>query len=253
MGNAALHPHAVPQTPSQASSTATSSPTALSMKPYKPPVQNSVRTLKRGTASGSASQRKASVATTLHAPSTTSSSTSSTAPRSFEDRMRNVMGRQDNVAEKSRTSTRTLPANLHYCHTLEEYKSLVADETERLVVVGFFAAEWCKACQAAIPWFHRSAEKYPSIKFVHVPVTTANLNLHQGLGVSRLPSGHVYHPTEGLVQEDIRFTKKCLAGANSEVSRLLQWYVQGSCDLLGVGDCRNPMEVPQQQAIEKRP
>jgi thiol-disulfide isomerase/thioredoxin len=132
---------------------------------------------------------------------------------------------------------------------LEEYKTLVAEETSQLVVVGFFASEWCKACQAAVPWFHRLASVYGNVKFVHVPVTSRNINLHQGLGVERLPSGHIYHPTEGLVQEDIRFTKKCLAGANSDVSKLLQWYVQGSCELAGVGDCRNPMEI----VSEKRP
>jgi thiol-disulfide isomerase/thioredoxin len=130
----------------------------------------------------------------------------------------------------------------------------VADETDRLVLVGFFASEWCKACQAAVPWFHRMAAAFPQIKFVHVPVTAANVNLHQGLGVERLPSGHLYHPTLGLMEDNVRLTKAYTAGAQSQVSQLLQWYLQGSCELMGVGDVRDPMEVkPKSTPAEPRP
>jgi len=222
----------------------------LEMKTYKPPVQNSVQKLhssrkggssstssSRGSSFASSSQRKASVAT----HHTSSSSSTTTSPRSFEDRMRGVLGRQER--QQTASSHLTLPSNVHMVHTLEEYKEVVGNEHERMVVVGFFASEWCKACQAAVPWFYKLAQHFPSLKFVHVPVTAQNVNLHQGLGVERLPSGHLYHPTEGLIQDDLRMTKKRLAGSQSDISQLLQWYVQGSCELNGVGDARDPREL----------
>ena len=164
------------------------------------------------------------------------------------------MLQREEKSTSTTSSSSNQPSNLHYCHTLQQYKELVAEETEKLVFVGFFASEWCKACQAAVPWFHRLATLYPQIKFVHVPVTAKNVNLHQGLGVERLPSGHVYHPTLGLMEDDVRLTKAYLAGSQSQVSQMLQWYLQGSCELLGVGDVRDPMQIKKTtSSIQPRP
>ncbi|KAG7340758.1 thioredoxin [Nitzschia inconspicua] len=225
------------------------------IKPYKAPVQHSVgklRSRSSGTSSSPPTSRKNSVATHNIASSTASSSTS---PRSFEDRMRGILGqqqqeeRQQQQGSTSSSLSRNLPSNLHYCHTLQQYKELVAEETDSLVFVGFFASEWCKACQAAVPWFHRMASLYPQIKFVHVPVTAQNVNLHQGLGVERLPSGHIYHPTLGLIEDNVRLTKSFLAGSQSRVAQLLQWYLQGSCELMGVGDTRDPMDMKPKTTV----
>ena len=70
------------------------------------------------------------------------------------------------------------------------------------------------------------ATLYPDVKFVDVPVTNDNANLHQGLGVSSLPFGHIYHPSAGLVEE-LKLTRKFFP----EYEQSLHSYYTGSCNL----------------------
>jgi hypothetical protein len=70
------------------------------------------------------------------------------------------------------------------------------------------------------------ASQFPNTIFVDVPVTNTNAALHQGLGVSRLPFGHIYHPKAGLVEE-LKLTREHV----SEFKKVLQSYVEGSCEL----------------------
>jgi hypothetical protein len=70
------------------------------------------------------------------------------------------------------------------------------------------------------------ATLYPDVKFVDVPVTNDNANLHQGLGVPSLPFGHIYHPSAGLVEE-LKLTRKFFP----EYETSLHSYYVGSCDL----------------------
>jgi len=113
--------------------------------------------------------------------------------------------------------------------TLEEYKKVVADETEQIVVVRFYAS-WCKACQAIKSEYYRLAkqldEQGSNIKFVEVPLTQNNAFLHQGLGVPTIPYGHIYHPTEGLVEEQ-SVSKKNFKAFKTKLNS----YIIGSCDL----------------------
>ena len=51
------------------------------------------------------------------------------------------------------------------------------------------------------PSYYHLATQQPGALFVDVPVTPANANLHQGLGVPSLPYGHIYQPGLGLVEE----------------------------------------------------
>jgi thiol-disulfide isomerase/thioredoxin len=118
------------------------------------------------------------------------------------------------------------------------------------VLVGFFASSWCKACQQAVPYFYALCKQFPSIKFVHVPVTQKNVALHQGLGVTKLPSGHLYHPSAGLVEDNLKLTKKRLGGG--EVLRLLKFYQEGSCSLQDIGDVTNPFVVEEERSRYER-
>jgi thiol-disulfide isomerase/thioredoxin len=196
---------------------------------YKPPVQSSVSKLRNSRfpkqdtppTSRSNSSKKATAA--LNHPDLIS------AP-SFEERMLGLVQQP----EKPAAPKRNLPPNVFTVETLEEYKEVVGDETNKLVAVRFFAP-WCRACKAVAPLFYHMANTFPNVKFVDVPVTDRNTNLHQGLGVPSLPFGHVYHPKGGLVEE-LRITRPFI----SQFATKLQTYVTGSCELKAIGDCSSP-------------
>jgi hypothetical protein len=65
---------------------------------------------------------------------------------SFEDRMKNMVFRTS-AASADKTlihkDTAKLPFNIKIAKTLDDYKEIVGGETERIVVVRFFAP-WCK-------------------------------------------------------------------------------------------------------------
>jgi len=110
--------------------------------------------------------------------------------------------------------------------TMEDYKTVVVDEQETMVVVRFFAP-WCRACKAVEPLYEKLAREYaPSVKFVQVPLTKQNAFLHNGLGVPSLPYGHVYDPSVGLVEE-MSMNKRTF----HEFRHTLETYIDGSCDL----------------------
>lgn len=67
---------------------------------------------------------------------------------------------------------------------------------------------------------------YPDVKFVDVPVTPDNANLHQGLGVPSLPYIHIYHPTGKLVEE-LKISRKHFAF----FVKTLKTYVEEKCDI----------------------
>lgn len=122
--------------------------------------------------------------------------------------------------------------------TLQDYKRVVADERDQLVVVLFYAP-WCRACKATQPLFRKLARDYqaPSmgVKFVRVPLTRTNGFLHDGLGVPSLPYAHIYHPTAGLVEE-----RKINKHVFEDFRGVLQDYVSGECEInWEVGVIRN--------------
>lgn len=226
---------------------------------YKPPVQTSVSKLRnsrfgglRPTGGNQPTQTKTSkqaaasfvnvpqdIATSSPQSSSSSSLSTSTTPtpkpRSFEERMRGlVLGNRRNSKKQDEQTRRKIPRNVHTVETLQDFKLIVGEESSKIVAVRFFAP-WCRACKVMQPLFYRMAHKFPNVVFVDVPVTDENTNLHQGLGVTSLPFGHIYHPSGGLVEES-RFTRKHL----SDFARKLQSYVAGSCELQGVGDATCP-------------
>lgn len=111
--------------------------------------------------------------------------------------------------------------------TLQDYKAVVADETEKIVLVRFYA-KWCRSCRAAEPQFHRLVQEYSDedVKFVQVPLKRENAFLHEGLGVPSVPYCHIYHPEGGLVEE-MKMNKKKF----TKVRKSLEQYVNGSCDM----------------------
>jgi thiol-disulfide isomerase/thioredoxin len=129
---------------------------------------------------------------------------------------------------------RTSPVEM--VDTLEDYKRVVVDEPDRIVVVRFFAP-WCKSCKAAHPIFKKMVSEHSetSVKFVEVPLTKETAYIHEGLGVPSVPFGHIYHPEAGLVEE-----KKINKRVFKEFREALDSYVRGSCDL--------PLEDGQEEA-----
>jgi thiol-disulfide isomerase/thioredoxin len=233
------------------------------MSSYKPPVKQSVSKIQSSRSRGGSLSSAYNTGTSSGASTSSSSSRQAAAAvaglagpthnappaQSFEDRMRNVLGRQQVQQQQRRKivqqQSADLPSNMYVVHTLQEYKDVVASSKE-IVLVGFFASSWCKACQQAVPYFYALCKQFPSIKFVHVPVTQKNVALHQGLGVTKLPSGHLYHPSAGLVEDDLKLTKKRLGGG--EVLRLLKFYQEGSCSLQDIGDVTNPFVVEEERS-----
>lgn len=158
-------------------------------------------------------------------PSTGSASSSSS---TFQRRMRGLMTKRGTAGRRT-SGQRAVdrPANLKTVETLLEYKRALDDagDEDRIVVVRFYA-EWCKACKAIRPAYHRMASLYPNIVFLDVPVTNDNANLHQGLAVPSLPYGHVYHPDAGLVEET-KMSKRYFRN----LVRTVRWYDEGKCGL----------------------
>lgn len=65
---------------------------------------------------------------------------------------------------------------------IHDYKTVVVDEMEKVVVVRFHAS-WCKSCKASEPYFKKLVNKYSKdVKFVEVPLTKETAYLQEGLG-----------------------------------------------------------------------
>jgi thiol-disulfide isomerase/thioredoxin len=224
----------------------TSAFTATTMMTYKPPVRSSVSKLRNsrgiGGSDSSSSSSTGRISTSKQQQAATSFVSNPTevqqqqkedldpSTTTFEDRMRGLVFKD----KKKQPVRRRLPPNVFVVETLQDYKQIVGEESSKMVAVRFYAP-WCKACKAVQPLFYHMANKFPNVVFVDVPVTDQNTNLHQGLGVQALPSGHIYHPSGGLVEE-LRMTRKCIPS----FARKLQSYVMERCDLEDVGDVKSP-------------
>ena len=131
------------------------------------------------------------------------------------------------------------PSNVIEVTSLEDYKKVVADETDKIVAVRFYAP-WCRACKAAAPSFYRIARDLEEkVKFVDVPVTKESTKIHQGLGVPSIPFAHIYHPHAGLVEE-FRISRRHF----TQFENALKSYVSESCDVSDF-DYSDPNEVDE--------
>ena len=137
----------------------------------------------------------------------------------------NTKNEAEAPTKTKKRSPRDLIANVE---TLEDYKIVVADETEKITVVRFYA-KWCRSCRASEPHFHKLIHDFADphgVKFVQVPLKKENAFLHEGLGVPSVPFAHIYHPEGGLVEE-MKMNKKKF----SKIRTSLEQYVAGSCYL----------------------
>ena len=157
-------------------------------------------------------------------PSTTS--TSSKVQQTQQ--RRTVTQQQQRQQQQPRINNK--PANVKTVESLQDFKTIVGDETEKLVAVRFHAT-YCRACNAVAPHFYKLATLYPNVVFVDVPVSERNAVVHQGLGVPSLPYAHIYHPEAGLVEEH-KLTRKDIA----EFRHVLQTYLDGSCDIVSTDE-----------------
>lgn len=168
----------------------------------------------------------------------------------LEKRLRKItlsgMKKKKPGPKKRRPGQENIPPNVHRVETLAEYKTVVADEKQKIVIVRFFAT-WCKACRAMEPYFYRMAGKYPDVSFVEVPISAKNADLHQGLDIPRVPFGHIYHPEAGLVEE-----RRVLKKLFPEFETVAQWYVDGFCELPeDWKDCRSPFQSKHEEISSK--
>jgi thiol-disulfide isomerase/thioredoxin len=165
------------------------------------------------------------------------------------NRMNSSTGGMRNIKTQNSISKRNVEsAFIQEVRTLKDYKRVVIDENhEGQLVVVWFHSPWCRSCKSVSKGFQALSREYQKdIKFVQVPVLSDNATLHQGLGVKSVPFVHVYHPTEGLVEER-KLTRKYLPGFH----RLLKDYRRGECSLeqLGIGnDTRWSTDSPYEPA-----
>lgn len=195
---------------------------------YKPPVKSTVKKLHDrrflSDSSGESSSRRPSSRKSAHAASFAPPSSSRAA--NFEQRMRDMMFRPETKPAGTPTRrTLSIPSNVVTVNSLQEYKTVVGDESSRMVAVRFHAT-YCRACMAVAPHFYKIAKLNPDVVFVDVPVTEANAALHQGLGVPSLPYGHIYHPQSGLVEE-LKLTRKDIPKFREK----LRSYTEGGCEM----------------------
>lgn len=129
---------------------------------YKPPVKSSVGKIRnsrfsesrsRSTSSQSRSptHKSAYAGALVPPPSSMMPPTTGQRPRSFEDRMRDlVLGPTTKpkkpAAAAAAPRARSKPANIKMVETLADFKSVVADEKDRIVAVRFHAP-WCRVSQ----------------------------------------------------------------------------------------------------------
>jgi thiol-disulfide isomerase/thioredoxin len=127
--------------------------------------------------------------------------------------------------------------------TMRDYKTVVADERNKITVVRFYAP-WCRACKAMEVSFRQMSRQYganDNVQFVQVPVLPENAALHQGLGIPRVPYGHILHPDVGIVEE-LSLNRKHIA----KFQEILQSYVDGHCSLVEHDSTEDNAEYPNE-------
>lgn len=133
--------------------------------------------------------------------------------------------------------------------TPQEFQSHVADETDSLVVVRFYA-DSCPSCRATSSVFRKwsrdmgcvnglvsSSESNIPIKIVEMPLTKATSSfLQDELQVDQIPYCHLYHPEYGLIEEQLVLNRSDL----HDFCKTVETWSKGGCDfdLKGDNDCQ---------------
>jgi thiol-disulfide isomerase/thioredoxin len=127
---------------------------------------------------------------------------------------------------------------------LQEYIAMLRDEVVNvhdanapITVVRFYSMH-CPACQKAQPAYFGMIRKHLAqqqqnqeqrrrgINWVDVQANSSNLDLQQALGLKTIPTGLIYHPQAGLVEE-MSFGKKNL----KNVEEKIQSYLDNECQI----------------------
>jgi hypothetical protein len=84
------------------------------------------------------------------------------------------------------------------------------------------------------PSFYRFVREleHENVLFVDCPVTSQNAELHSALGVTAIPSAHIYHPLAGGLVESSRMSR----AHYSRFEATVRSYVTGLCPLEYTGD-----------------
>jgi thiol-disulfide isomerase/thioredoxin len=156
-----------------------------------------------------------------------------TTPVSFELLMRERLKQQQQKSkERQHSSTSSTKSLVSVIHNLYDFKDIldknVASDDHQMVAVLWYAP-WCRACKAVKPHIKILAKHHPNTKFIQVPITEENTNLHQGLNVPSVPFMHLYDTSSSdtrLVEES-----KMMKNKVPSFRKALQDYETGYCSL----------------------
>lgn len=173
----------------------------------------------------------------------------------FEERMKKIVLQQQQQQQQQKRPSAAVSAPsrprsrspVTEVLTLEDYKKVVAEERERVTVVRFYAP-WCRACHRTAPLFDRLvatlSHHYPNnkVQFVTVPMCETTRQLMAGLGVTKMPFAHIYHPTAGLAEE-LSMNKKVFA----DFRAIVESYLDQQCELPELNEETGLYEAPYQR------
>jgi hypothetical protein len=91
-----------------------------------------------------------------------------------------------------------------------------------------------QTCRAMSPSYYKFVRElqHENVLFVDCPVTSQNAELHSALGVTAIPSAHIYHPLAGGLVESSRMSR----AHYSRYEATVRSYVAGLCPLEYTGD-----------------
>jgi thiol-disulfide isomerase/thioredoxin len=179
----------------------------------------------------------------------------------FEERMRKLVTdtetkvRQSTSSWSSSSATTTsnnagtveipLSSIVRQVKCLKEYTAMlkevvvnVHDDINAPITVVRFYSTYCPACKKSQPAYtgiirrhlaqqqQQQQQQRRGINWVDVEANSSNLDLQQALGLKTIPTGLIYHPQAGLV-EQMSFGKKNL----KLVEETIQSYLANECQL----------------------
>jgi thiol-disulfide isomerase/thioredoxin len=109
--------------------------------------------------------------------------------------------------------------------TQAQFEGIIRHEQDQITAVRFYAP-WCRACKAAKGLYDGLVRTSPDVKFMEVPMMAGNNQLFSSMGINKFPTGQIYHPVYGLVEQLPISGKKV-----KSFDQILQSYAAGSCDL----------------------
>lgn len=157
-----------------------------------------------------------------HDDATAASTTGSSAPSTATPSKPN--------SKVSRVKSTTAGSYVLNVETLQQLKNTLNFNEEKVVVVRFFSHH-CKSCAAVTPKLNRLARLNPNARFIDIPITKDNPDVQKEMDIYAVPFGHIYYPSEGLVEE-VKMSKAHW----SDFEDIFYSYMNNSCDVSGLDD-----------------